>query len=203
MFNFDVAKIRMSSKQIFLQIDNEELIFRQHFEKYYEGLISFALSYLHDKYLAENIVQESFIVLWEKWKGLAENSNIKAFLVTIVKNRCINHLETSKNRLRIQNNLLDLALREIDINIYTLQSLDPQELFKEEIEHLVASAIDELPNKTRRVFMLSRMNGQSNKETARQLHLTEKGVEFHITKALKALHIKLKDYLPHLILLFQ
>jgi RNA polymerase sigma-70 factor, ECF subfamily len=193
----------MSSKQTFPEVDNEELIFRQLFEKHYEGLVRFALSYLHDKYLAENIVQESFVTLWEKRTGLAENYNVKSFLVIIVKNKCINHLETSRNRLRIERILRELSLREIDIDLYTLQSLDPQELFKEEIEHLLEAAIDELPYKTRKVFMLSRMRGDTNREIARQLNITEKGVEFHMTKALKALHIKLRDYLPLLLFLFQ
>jgi RNA polymerase sigma-70 factor (ECF subfamily) len=147
----------MSSEQTFPKVDLEEIPFRRLFEKHYDGLLKFALSYLHDKYLAENIVQESFIALWEKRNELAENSNIKAFLVVIVKNRCINQLETSRNRLRIENKLLELRLQEINSDLYTLQALDPQELFKEEIEHLVENTIDKLPYRTRKVFLLSRM----------------------------------------------
>jgi hypothetical protein len=83
MLIFDMAKIRMSSEQTFLQIDNEELIFRQHFYKHYEGLVRFALSYLHDIFLAENIVRKHSLSQ-ENGKAM-ENSNIKAFLVTIVR----------------------------------------------------------------------------------------------------------------------
>jgi len=192
----------MSLKQVFPEVNSEEALFRQLFEKHYKGLVKFALSYLHDKYLAENIVQESFIALWEKRTVLHENSNIKAYLVIIVRNRCINHLETTRNHLRIQGILRELLLREINIDLYTLQSLDPQELFKGEIEHILESAIDELPFKTRKVFTLSRVLGNTNREISRRLNITEKGVEFHMTKALKALHIKLRDYFPVLLFLF-
>lgn len=190
----------MSSNQPFL-LNSDETLFKHLFEKHYKGLVKFALSYVHDEYLAENIVQETFVTLWEKRHVMDGNSNIKAFLVIIAKNKCINHLETTRNRMRIESNLRDLSLREMDIDLFTLQSLDPQELFKNEVERLLDAAIEELPEQTRKVFLFSRYEGLSNKEIAQKLSITEKGVEFHMTKALKFLRVRLKDYLPILLFL--
>jgi RNA polymerase sigma-70 factor, ECF subfamily len=182
--------------QPFQQDRYDEKTFKKVFDKYYHGLLRFALSYVADESVAENIVQETFITLWEKRDVLDQHPNIKAFLVVIVKNKCINHLEMTRNRMRIEHHLKDISLREKDIDLYTLQSLDPQELFRDEVERLLEAAIDELPEQTKKVFLLSRYEGLSNKEIASRLTITEKGVEFHMTKVLKFLRIRLKDYLP-------
>lgn len=178
-------------------IKGEEPAFKQTFSQYYPGLLRFANSYVHDSYLAENIVQDAFVILWEKRAFLNLQSNLKAFLVTVVRNKAINILEKERNRAEIDSN--HLKVREANYELEALHALNPEELFSTEIVDILNKALEELPEQTRRIFMLSRFKGMNNKAIATKLNITEKGVEYHISKSLKFLRVKLSDYLYILI----
>ncbi len=174
-------------------IRGNEPAFKQIFNDHYAGLLMFANSYVHDNFLAENIVQDAFVTLWEKRKYLNLESNLKAFLVTVIKNKAINILEKERNRARIDSNIL--KLREANHELDALYSLNPEELFSAEIMDILNKALDSLPEQTRKIFIFSRYKGMSNKTIAANLDITEKGVEYHLSRALKFLRIKLADYL--------
>jgi RNA polymerase sigma-70 factor, ECF subfamily len=179
--------------------NDEELAFKELFFMHYHGLLKFADSYLHDKFLAENIVQDAYLILWKKHALLLSEFNIKSYLVTIVKNKCLNQLERSKIRIKIENDTLRKYLKEINLNISSLSSMNPENLFVDEIERIIEQTILEFPEQTREVFIMSRFHEISNKEIAKKLNITVKGVEYHITKSLKLLKIKLSDYLSIII----
>ena len=69
-------------------------------------------------------------------------------------------------------------------------------LFKDDIESLVDEAINTLPEKTHEIFVLSRHNFQKHSEIAKKFKISEKSVEYHISRALVLLRKQLKDYLP-------
>ena len=75
-------------------------------------------------------------------------------------------------------------------------------IFSEEVWRLVNEAIRSLPDKTKEIFLLSRMENLTNREIAEQLDISIKTVEFHIGRALKVMRVALKDYLPLFFLLF-
>ena len=181
-------------------IHGEEPAFQEIFYQYYPGLLKFANSYLHDTYLAENIVQDAFVILWEKHASLNIQSNIKAYLVTIVKNKCINYIEKLKNRIRLENNMHSIQVKEMNLSISTLASLNPETLFVEEIKSIIEHTISELPEQTREVFIMSRFQDINNEGIATKLNISVKGVEYHISKSIKILKNKLSDYLPLLFL---
>lgn len=189
----------MSSELITALKSGDEVAFRKIYENNFSGLHRFANSYLHNESISEDIVQNAFMLLWEKKASLLEGTNIKAFLVTIVKTKTLNYLEKEQTHLKIEQNLHELRLKEINLDVYTLGSLNPEELFTSELEHLVEESIQSLPERTRTVFIMSRREGLSNQDIASKLEISVKGVEFHITKALKILRKDLGDYLPILI----
>jgi RNA polymerase sigma-70 factor (ECF subfamily) len=71
-------------------------------------------------------------------------------------------------------------------------------MFHDDVEHIIMTTIESLPEQCRKVIMMSRFNGLSHREIAMKLGISIKGVEFHITRALKSLREELKDYLPGL-----
>ena len=97
--------------------------------------------------------------------------------------------------MEARENILDDELYELDFRISSLDSSDPNQLFSEEIIAIVNHTLNELPEKTRRAFMMSRYENKSMKEIAESLNMTVKGVDYHIGKALQALRKNLKDYL--------
>lgn len=92
--------------------------------------------------------------------------------------------------------------RELSIRISTLEGCNPEEIFSTEIQTILNHTLEELPEQTRNVFRMSRFEQKSGKEIAQTLGITVKGVDYHIAKALKALRISLKDYLPLFYFLF-
>ena len=80
--------------------------------------------------------------------------------------------------------------------------MERRELKPQEIQQIVTKAVAELSEETRQVFLLSRRQGLTHREIAARLGITEKGVEYHITKVNRLLRGALKDYLSISILLF-
>jgi RNA polymerase sigma-70 factor (ECF subfamily) len=75
----------------------------------------------------------------------------------------------------------------------------------DELNEAVEEAVNLLPEKSRTVFKLSRMEGRTNAEIAKVLHLSEKSIEYHLTKSLRQLRVHLKDYMllaPFLCVIF-
>lgn len=91
---------------------------------------------------------------------------------------------------------------ELSLRISTLEACSPNDIFSNEIERIVRQTLYQLPQQTRQAFILSRFKEMSNREIAETLNISVKGVEYHISKALKALRVALKDYLPLLCFLY-
>ena len=165
------------------------------YTRYYRKAFLFTKSFVHDESVAEDIVSESLIKLWENLKE--ENTDhADALLLTILKNKSLDHLKHEAIKAEAIHSMSNLNQRELEIRISTLQACDPEEIFSEEVKKIIADPLATLPEQTRRIFVMSRFQNKSNKEIAEELGITVKGVEYHITKALKPLRISLKDYLP-------
>ena len=92
---------------------------------------------------------------------------------------------------------IDTIVAECGKEKHTYESCAvPEELFTAEAQEIVNKTLATLPEQTRRIFIMSRYENKPYKEIAETLGMTTKGVEYHITQALKKLHINLKDYIP-------
>lgn len=176
--------------------------FNKLFRDYRPRFIRFANTYVKDLAIAEDITDESFMVYWSNKHNIAPDSNIPAYILTIIKNKSINHLREQQLHNKLLGKLSEHYIWKLNTQIATLEAFDPNEIFSEEIKRIVDEALASLPAKTLEVFILSRYKNKSHKEIADMLGITTKGVEFHISKALSVLRVRLKDYLPLFILLF-
>ena len=153
--------------------------------EYYQRCFLFAKSYLQDEMLSKDIASEAMITLWTTMKT-EEVKNVRSFLMTVVKNQALNHLRNEHLRMEARESILADELYELDFRIASLDSSDPNRLFSEEIVEIVNRTLGELPEKTRKAFVM---------EIAGLLDVTVKGADYHIGKALQALRKSLKDYL--------
>ncbi|MFQ7084684.1 MULTISPECIES: RNA polymerase sigma-70 factor [Bacteroides] len=169
--------------------------FNEIYTSYYKKSFFFAKSYVHDDLAAEDIASESLIKLWEKLKT-EKIDYIEPLLLTILKNKALDYLKHEEVKRTAFESMVDWHQQELSIRISTLESCDPNEIFSDEVESIIRETLKLLPEQTRRIFLLSRFENKSNKEIAEQMGISIKGVEYHISKALKALRITLKDYLP-------
>lgn len=176
--------------------------FNQLFADYQRRFIRFANSYVRDEVIAEDFVMEALMYYWENRSTLSADSNVPAYVLTIIKHKCLNHLHHIKIKEEIDEKLLAHAEWELSTRIFSLEACEPAELFTAEAEQIVNDTLDSLPEQTRKIFRMSRYENKSYKEIAEELKITTKGVEFHITKALNVLRVNLKDYLPVFFYLF-
>jgi RNA polymerase sigma-70 factor (ECF subfamily) len=164
------------------------------YKQFYRKAFYFTKSYVHDELAAEDIASESFIRLWEESRK-TQIDRPEVFLLAILKNRAMDYLKHETVREETFRKLETEHRNELALRISLLESCNPEEVFAIEIQQIMQDTLARFPEQTRLIFELSRFENLPNREIARQLNLSEKSVEYHITKALKALRISLKDYL--------
>ena len=152
--------------------------FTQLFSSYYRPLCLYAIHYLQNAELAEDIVQECFIKLWER-----QAEHPKAFLFTAVRNACIDHLRKRKP--------IDATIEPADLD-GSITDEEAQERSFHEAE--LWTAVDALPDRCREILLLSKRDGLTYREIALRLGISEKTVEHQISKALKVLRGKANDF---------
>lgn len=182
------------------KLDNLQL-FNKLFNDYRVGFIRFANSYVKDSQIAEDIVNEAFMVYWNNKDNLAPESNIPSYILTVIKNKSINHLKEAHRRNELFGELNEHSEWKLNTQIATLEAFEPNDIFSEEIKKIIDNTLETLPKKTLEVFLMSRYQDKSHKEIAELIGISTKGVEFHISKSLKILRNKLKDYLPIIVFL--
>ncbi len=176
--------------------------FNKLFNTYYQDFVYFAMGYVKDESKAQDFVSDAFVAYWEQKETLDDNTNAQGYILTILKNKCLNYLRHKKIKLKAIEELTDHAQWILDTNINTLEACNPDILFSQEIQQIIDKTIGRLPLKTAQVFYMSRYEYLSHREIAVKLNLSTKSIEYHITKALCELRINLKDFLITILMLF-
>ncbi len=139
---------------------------------YYRPLCMYAMHYLQDEMLVEDIVQDCFIKFWEKSK--TETIDFpKQYLYRMVRNACLDAIR----KMPDNQDVLEKAEKQIDEELQ-------QESF---IEARLWTAIDSLPEKCRKVFLLAKRDGKSYEEISDRLGISTNTVRNQVSKALKIL----------------
>ncbi len=159
------------------------------FEKVYNSLwsklYSVAYNYFRDKTMAQEIVQDVFVNLWMKRESIDGIIDLEAYLFKSVRNKIYDQFDKIASQEKLKRQV-------------ALQVSEKTDTTKEDIEYaetweLINQEIDLLPSKTKEIFRLSRFGQYSNDEIAGNLHLSGKSVEYHITRALKRLRLRLNE----------
>lgn len=158
--------------------DGNEIALKRIFDIYYRPLTLFALKYVGDIEESKEIVQEFFIRLWSRRDKIVLEFSLKAYLYQAVRNACLNHIESRKVFEKKTRNY-----RPPDIS----NDNPLEKMVAAEQEERLMHAIDQLPEKCKQIFFMSRMQNLSNQDIAGQLNLSIKTVEAQITIALKRL----------------
>ena len=169
--------------------------FNSLFNNYYSKMVIFANGYVRDNDIAKDFAVEAFTVYWENKQYLKPDTVPQKYILTVVKNKCLNYLQHLKVRKKAEGILIQHSNWHTDISIQTLKSCNPDALFSQEISKIVNETLDKLPQKTKYVYIMSREKGLTYKEIALDMGLSIKSVEFHISKALAKLRLELKDYI--------
>ncbi|MCX2679150.1 RNA polymerase sigma-70 factor [Galbibacter sp. EGI 63066] len=163
---------------------DDEKAFHCLFDRYWESLYVTAKSIIGHEDTAKDMVQEVWIGFWER-RNKIENTNIEAYLKQAIKFRVFKELRKTP---------LTEEHKEYLQEISSGNHADEQLIF-DQTRHLVSDSIQELPDRCREVFTMSREEQLTNAEIANQLNISKRTVETHISHALKNLRLKLTSFL--------
>lgn len=166
--------------------DNSDKAIDILFRQYYGFLCHAVYKIIPDTNLVEDIAQDVFYELWRKRSRLSIKTSLKAYLRRAAMNKALNFIRDQKIKFDDEEKQAPLESKIPSIN---------QKLEAAELQQLIDKVIDDLPERCRIVFVLSRFEELSYNEIAKQLDISSKTVENQISKALKILRVRLGDYL--------
>lgn len=149
--------------------------FRKYYDLYYDQLCHFLNFYTQDITVIEDVLQEVYLKLWEN-RDEIEIQYIKTYLFHAAKNKVLNHLRDEQNRHYLLENWFNQQKQE-------KQGKECYDL--EQFTTILYKAIDQLPEKCREIFLLSRQEKLTYKQIAEKLNLSVKTVEAQMGIALK------------------
>ncbi|MDD7885491.1 RNA polymerase sigma factor [Flavivirga sp. 57AJ16] len=150
--------------------------FKYIFEQYYNRLVAYITTYTHNKILSEDIVQQTFVVLWEDREKININKSFQGYIYKIAYHRYIDSIKKEKRRSRKLNELWEHALSN--------RIIEDKEVTEKRIIKLT-SIIERLPPKSKEVIMLNKVHGVKYKDIAIKMGISIKTVESHMRSAFK------------------
>jgi len=158
--------------------EDDEIAYKQLFQLYYNRLFRFALTIIHSRESAEEVVSDVFLKIWMKRKSLSKIQNIHLYLYICTKNHCINQIAKERN----------YKIFSFDECVVEFQSIyfDPEQLMiTAEMLKKVQEAIIQLPPRCQLIFKLIKEDGLRYREVAELLNISVKTVENQMTIALR------------------
>lgn len=173
-----------------IALKDDKEAFKKLFTNFFAPLCVFAQRYVENRTTSEDIVQDVFFNIWKNRKNLDIRTSTRNFLITSVKNSCIDSLRRK-----------EVESRYMTVQADKMNEADTEDLYAiSELEEAINKALEKLPDKIRLVFEMSRFQELTYAEIAQQQDISVKTVEAYMTKALKQLRVELKDYLPFILL---
>ena len=178
------------------QLHNETVLFHQLaggseeafeviFSLYRDRLFRFAFKMIKSSEEADELVQETFVKLWEGRDLLSSVNAPENYIFCIIRNKAID---------RIRKISLDSRLREqVWKQIKDAHCNTEEILFAEDTNHLIQEAFEKLSPQRKVVFKLSRLDGLNHEEIAVQLHISENTVKNHLVSSLRFI----REHLDH------
>lgn len=152
--------------------------FSQFFHALYRPLCLHALHFMGSAEEAEDVVQETFVNLWDKREQIETIKSVKSYLYTAVKNNCLTRIRDAKPTTSLDTLPPDEPILEED------------QMARAEMEARIWKMIDALPERRREIFLMAKRDEMSYKEIANQTGLSVKTVENHIFRAMQLLRSK-------------
>ncbi len=159
--------------------------FEELYNRYWKSLYSFAYKRVRSKEISEEIVQEFLANLWAGRKTLVIKTSFEGYIYTAVRNLVFNYI-AKETRRKAYSHFVQLF--KMDTDNSTEETINTRDL-----QQNIEKGLNNLPEKCRSVFELSRRENKSNKEIALELGISEKTVESHLTKAIKRLRVTLNS----------
>lgn len=178
-------KAGVSDEEIFKLIITEHNQEAYHilFERYWKKLYIKAFARLQNEEEAKDCVQNVFLTIWTKRDSLELPESVIAYLSASIRNSVFNHIKSQAARHAREEEFSQNSRTD------TSHSLE----FKE-LENIIETEVQRMPDKMRQIFILSRENSLTGNEIAEKLDLSQQTVRNQISMAIKRLRLTVERY---------
>ena len=160
-------------------LNGEVLIFKHFFKEHFPHFFAFTSRFIDDSYVREDIVQETFIIVWSRHLKMFDSEiSLQAFIYRTLRNKCLDYIRHEKIKERYSNEFS----RELETSDYLMQAI-----IDEESRFLIHKAIQSLTPQVQTVIKLH-LEGKKNKEIAEEMGISETTVKFHKSVAYRELN---------------
>lgn len=202
LYAYNVAIELENRKNILNPFDvDSEKNFGVFYNTHYQRFVRYAFYYVNDLPTAEDMTHDVLLYYWENKHKLSADTDVLGYILQSVKNKCLNYLKHIQVEIAYNKNRTKLHEWEVTTRIQTLEDKSYSAIFSKDIMKIMMESLSELPKQTQEIFILNRLKNKSRKEIAATLGVSQQKVDYHVNKANNHLLVKLKDYIP-LILLF-
>jgi len=164
------------------KVFNSKQTFEEVFKQYFNPLVNYINSHINNWEDSREIVQNTFLKLWEVRERLDIDTSLKSYLYQAAKNGMIDHIRLSKRNLAVKEGI-KLSSSEIEADTQGLDSY----IIRQELK----KALNHLKPKNREIFILHKVEGLTHKEIANHLDISVRAVEDNVKRA----SVLLKDLL--------
>jgi len=175
--------VQINNKSYIVFSNGEKLLFKIFFKNNFSKLAHFATKYVKDIYIAEDLVQDSFLKIWESDEKVFDSKEqLLAFAYTIVRNKCLNSIEHTKTKEKYSADVLKQFKSEEYLEASVLS---------EETNFIIYEAIKNLTPQCSEVIKLH-LKGLKNKEIAEIMKISISTVKSHKMQAYKFLRKEIR-----------
>lgn len=172
----------------------DKAAFNALYVKYWRILYIQAYKKLDSHKDAEEILQALFVELWERRESI-NPENLEAFLRGAIRNKCVDLIRRRARKEKY------IAYYNSFVQYHKLSTEDDEKSI--DLAEAIRNGLHQLPEKSKLVFRLHKIEGFSHKEVAQKMQLSEKSIEYHLTKAMKVIRVYLRDYMLLIVFLLK
>jgi RNA polymerase sigma factor (sigma-70 family) len=153
------------------------------YRKYFFVLYNYGLKFCSDKELIKDCIQDLFIKIWNNRENLNDTTSVKYYLFTSLKNKLIDALKSSNQRLKMNDDVMNLEI---------IDDSDSESEFFYFQKEKVFRAMNKLSQHQQKVLEMKFYKNQSNQEIAQELGITIQSVYNSVFKTLRSLRKQLE-----------
>jgi RNA polymerase sigma-70 factor (ECF subfamily) len=162
-----------------------EVALRSLYSSYYRYVCSIVFKMIGDGTVAEDISQEVFVELWKRRETLDVNTSLKGYLRKIAVNKTLNHIRSKR---------MDFEQEDAILHVPSSEKSSQNVLEAEDLQNAINKAVEDLPERCRIIFGLSRYEEKTYREISEELEISIKTVENQMSKALKFVRKAVLEY---------
>jgi len=181
------------SKLLYELSQGNELAFTKLYNEYKNVVFSTALKITKSRMLAEEVVQDVFLKIWQNHENLAEITNIENYLFIISRN----HIFDMIKKIARDTSLV------VDSNYKSTSTNDTEDAIKDDQYNVILNQIvDQLPPQQQKIYKMAKWDGLSHQKIGEDLGISTETVKKHMAQALKFVRTKISPYMNMFMTLF-